>query len=132
MSAFGHTQAVITTNCHAATPRIDIVYTQALYLLLMAVSYTLHQIEFEWDSRKAAANLRKHKISFETSCEVFFDPFLHVVDAGVVEGELRDAIIGLTVNWRLLYVVYVERDDVIRIISARPAEKSERDLYENQ
>lgn len=98
----------------------------------MAVSYTLHQIGFEWDSRKAAANLRKHRVSFETSCEVFFDPFLHVVDAGVVEGEPRDAVIGMTVSWHLLYVVYVEHNDVIRIISARPAEKLERGLYENQ
>ena len=98
----------------------------------MDVSYTLHGIEFEWDSRKAAANLRKHKVSFETACEVFFDPFLRVVDAGVVEGEPREAVIAMTVNWQLLYVVYVEHDDVIRIISARPAEKEERELYENQ
>ncbi len=98
----------------------------------MDVSYTLHEIGFEWDSRKAAANFRKHKISFETACEVFFDPFLRVVDAGVVEGEPREAVIAMTVNWRLLYVVYVEQGDVIRIISARPAEKAEREMYENQ
>ncbi|HEX8071831.1 MAG TPA: BrnT family toxin [Pyrinomonadaceae bacterium] len=98
----------------------------------MDVSHTLHEIGFEWDSRKAAANLRKHKVSFETACEVFFDPFLHVVAAGIVEGEPREAVIGLTVSWRLLYVVYVEHDDVIRIISARPAESAERELYENQ
>lgn len=97
----------------------------------MDVSYTLHEIGFEWDDRKAAANFRKHKVSFETSCEVFFDPFLHVVDAGV-ESERQDAVIGMAVNWRLLYVVFVEHDEVIRIISARPAEKSERELYENQ
>ena len=98
----------------------------------MNVSFTLHEIGFEWESRKAAANLRKHKVSFETACEAFFDPFLHVVDAGVVEGEPREAVIGLTVSWRLLYVVYVEHDGVIRIISARPAEKAERGLYEDQ
>jgi hypothetical protein len=98
----------------------------------MDVSYILHEIEFEWDSQKAAANLRKHKVFFENACEVFFDPFLHVVDAGVVEGESREAVIGMTVSWRLIYVVYVEHDDVIRIISARPAEKTERELYENQ
>ena|SRR5437868_6303884 len=98
----------------------------------MNVSYTLHEIRFEWDSRKAAANFRKHKVSFETACAVFFDPFLHVVDGGVVEGEPREAVIGMTVNWRLLYVVYVEDNNVIRIISARPTEKEERELYENQ
>src|SRR5437763_7327309 len=98
----------------------------------MNVSYTLHEIGFEWDSRKAAANFRKHKVSFETACEVFFDPFLHVVDAGVVEGEPREAVIGMTVNWRLLYVVYVELGEAIGILSARPAIKAERHFYEDE
>lgn len=98
----------------------------------MNVRYILHGIGFGWNSRKAAANLSKHKVSFETACEVFFDPFLHVVDAGVIEGEPREAVIGMTVNWRLLYVVYVEQDEIIRVISARPAETLERELYENQ
>jgi uncharacterized DUF497 family protein len=98
----------------------------------MNVSFTLHEIEFEWDGRKATANLRKHKTSFKTACEIFFDPFLYVVDAGVVEGEPREAVIGMTVSWRLLYVAHVEQGDVIRIISARPVERSERELYENQ
>jgi len=42
----------------------------------MDVKYALHGINFEWDSKKAAANLRKHTISFEFACEVFFDPFV--------------------------------------------------------
>lgn len=98
----------------------------------MDVSYTLHEIEFKWDERKARANLRKHRVSFEAACEVFFDPFLRVVDAGVVAGESREAVIGMTVNWRLLHVVYFEDGNTIRIISARTAEKAERQLYENQ
>jgi uncharacterized protein len=98
----------------------------------MKVSYTLQEISFEWERRKASANLLKHRISFETACEAFFDPFFCVVDAGMVEGEEREAVVGLTADWRLLYVVYVLRDDVVRIISARLAEKSEREFYENQ
>ena len=94
--------------------------------------YTLHEIRFEWDERKSKTNLRKHKVSFETACEVFFDPFFRVVDAGIVEGEAREAVIGMTVSWRLLYVVYLERDEIIRILSARPVEKTERHLYEDQ
>lgn len=82
----------------------------------MNVSYILHEVGFEWDGRKAAVNLRKLKVSFKTACEVFFDPFLHVVDAGVIEGEPREAVIGITASWRLLYVIYVEHEDVIRII----------------
>jgi uncharacterized DUF497 family protein len=96
------------------------------------VSYTLHEIRFEWDERKSKTNLRKHKVSFETACEAFFDPMLRVVDAGVVEGEPREAVIGMTVNWRLLYVIYIERGGAIRILSARPAMKPERHFYEDE
>ena len=98
----------------------------------MDVSYTLHEIKFEWDERKSKTNIRKHKVSFETACEAFFDPFLRVVNAGIVEGEPREAVIGMTENWRLLGVVYIEGDDVIRIVSARTAEKQERKIYEEQ
>jgi len=57
----------------------------------MDVSFTLNEIDFKWNGRKAAANLRKHEISFETAAEVFFDPFVHVLDAGTVESEQREA-----------------------------------------
>ena len=98
----------------------------------MSVSYTLHEIRFEWDERKSKTNLRKHKVSFATACEAFFDPILRVVDAGFVEGEPREAVIGMTVNWRLLYVIYVERGEAIRVLSARPAIKAERHFYEDE
>ncbi|HEX7723747.1 MAG TPA: BrnT family toxin [Pyrinomonadaceae bacterium] len=97
----------------------------------MDVTFTLHEIQFEWDERKSKTNLRKHKISFESACEVF-DPFLRVVDAGTIEGEPRQAVIGMTKNWRLMCVVFVEREEVIRLLSARAVEKGERTLYENQ
>ena len=96
----------------------------------MNVSFTLHEITFEWDERKSKTNLRKHKVSFETACEAFFDPILRVVDAGVVEA--REAVIKMTVNWRLLYVIYVERGEEIRILSARPTIKAERHFYEDE
>lgn len=98
----------------------------------MNVSYTPHEITFESDERKSKTNLRKHKVSFERACEAFFDPILRVVDAGVDEGEVREAVIGMTVNWRSLYVIYVERGEAIRILSARPAMKAERHFYEDE
>lgn len=99
----------------------------------MNVRHQLQGIEFEWNARKSEANLNKHGIEFEIACEVFFDPLLRAEDGGVSDGERRDAVIGLTVNWQLLYVVYVMRDDdTIRIISARPATKAERKSYESQ
>ena len=98
----------------------------------MNVKYSLHNIVFEWDSQKAATNLRKHNITFELACDAFFDPFICYLDDEIIDGELREAIMGLSTNWQLLYVVYVMRDDIIRIISARLVTNTERETYENQ
>jgi uncharacterized DUF497 family protein len=97
----------------------------------MDVSFRFQGQKFVWDARKAAANLRKHKVAFETACEVFFDPFVTLLEAGPTD-EAREAAVGLTENWSLLYVVHVlwEKDS-IRIISARNATKRERKDYEN-
>jgi len=93
----------------------------------------LHRgVTFEWDGLKAASNLRKHTISFELACEAFFDPFVLYLEDRRVAGEQRETIIGLTTNWQLLFVVYVLRNDIIRIISARLVSKAERKTYENQ
>jgi hypothetical protein len=96
------------------------------------VEYTFHDINFEWDHAKAGQNFKKHQVSFETACETFFDPFLVTADGGVEQGEAREALIGMTVAWKLLFVVYVMRGDVVRIVSARPTTKPERKRYENQ
>lgn len=93
--------------------------------------YSLQGISFEWDARKADANRSKHDVDFELACEAFFDPFLRVLDAGSEGGEARQAIVGLTVHWQLLHVVFVERDEALRIISARPATPAERRFYED-
>lgn len=98
----------------------------------MDASYTFQGLDFEWDTRKASTNLRKHRISFEIACEVFLDPFVCVVEADVIEGEPREAAIGMTEDWRLLYVVYTLREEIVRIISARSATNLERKLYESQ
>jgi len=98
----------------------------------MKVRYSLHNIAFEWDSRKAVSNFRKHEVSFELACEAFFDPFVYYLEDEIIGDELRETIIGLTTTWQLLCVVYAMRDDVIRIISARLVTKAERETYENQ
>jgi uncharacterized DUF497 family protein len=87
---------------------------------------------FVWNAEKASANQAKHGISFETACQVFFDPLVYLQDASD-EGEQRDAAIGLTTeDWTLLFVVHLLReDDVIRIVSARPATAQERRTYED-
>ena len=99
----------------------------------MRIDYQLHGIQFEWESEKAATNLHKHDIAFETACEVFFDPFLRMLDPENLDGQIREEIIGLTMNWKLIYVVYTMRKgDIFRIISARSVTKYERRLYEEQ
>jgi len=98
----------------------------------MNVKYTLHNIAFEWDSQKAAVNLRKHAVTLELACEAFFDPFVCYLDDQVIDSELRETIIGLTTTWQLLCVIYVMREDIIRIISARLVTNAERETYENQ
>src|SRR5437016_2733394 len=95
----------------------------------MNLEYTLQGITFEWDSRKAAASLKEHRIQFETACEAFFDPFVLAVEEPVHLEERRDAIIGMTIGWRLVYVL---KGDVIRIISARTVTSRERIQYEDR
>ena len=99
----------------------------------MRIDYQLHGIQFEWESEKASTNLHKHGIAFETACEVFFDPFLRMIEPENLDGQIREAIIGLTMNWKLIYVVYTMRKgDIFRIISARSVTRYERRLYEEQ
>jgi hypothetical protein len=87
---------------------------------------------FRWDLEKARSNFAKHGVSFEQACEIFFDPFVRLLDA-TAEEEARETALGLTEDWTLLFVVHaVREDEVIRIISARPASSTERRLYEDQ
>ena len=83
--------------------------------------------DFEWDEAKAAENYAKHGVSFETAIEVFKDPFAaERLDDREGYGEDRFILIG-TAEGVLLTVVHTERNDRIRIISARRATKHEQD-----
>lgn len=98
----------------------------------MDVEYWFSGVRFEWDRRKASANLRKHRVGFENACEVFFDPFIFWMDSEVVDGKERERVNGMIAGWELLVVVYVDQRDSIRLISARPATGQERGAYEDQ
>ncbi|MEW6666153.1 MAG: BrnT family toxin [Thermodesulfobacteriota bacterium] len=89
-------------------------------------------LQFEWDSRKAAANLRKHGVSFDEASTAFQDPLARIFDdEDHSQGERREIIVGHSVTGRLLLVSFIERrDNVIRIISARRTTARERDDYE--
>lgn len=92
-------------------------------------------IEFEWDQEKAGANWKKHKLRFEQARDVFKDAMaVDELDDREDYGDQRFNRIGL-VEGRLLRVTYTQRtdegtgDEIIRIISARPAERRERKRY---
>ena len=88
----------------------------------------MHQ---EWNARKARENLRKHGVSFEEASSVFFDP-LSVTgdDPDHSVSERRLVTFGVSSSGRLLAVAHTEKEDVIRIISARQTTRAERKLYE--
>ena len=87
-----------------------------------------NELEFEWDDEKAAANFRKHGIRFETAVRVFQDPNLkEYCDNDHSKREERYQAIGRVND--ILFVVYTERKERIRLISARKATKAERRLY---
>jgi uncharacterized DUF497 family protein len=95
----------------------------------MDVLYRLQSLEFEWDEEKARGNVDKHGVTFEEAAEAFFDPFHQSGDASTAD-EQRDFVIGYSLSLRLLLVVHTERGRRMRLISARPATRSERKLYE--
>lgn len=85
----------------------------------------------EWDPKKAESNLKKHRVSFEEACTVFDDPlFITFLDEEHSIDEPRYITIGLSNQNRLLLVAHADRDERIRLISARKATKHEREFYE--
>ena len=89
-------------------------------------------IRFVWDSTKAAANVRKHGISFEEAQSVFYDEFaVQFFDEDHSGDEERFLLLGMSTGARLLLVCHCERDagHIIRIISARKATKRESTFY---
>lgn len=86
---------------------------------------------FVWDPRKAAANLRKHRVSFTEATTIFFDPLSSTLsDDQHSEVEERLITVGMSRRERLLFVVYTETTSGIRIIGARLATATERRQYE--
>ena len=88
-------------------------------------------MEIEWDSAKAASNLRKHGVSFEEASSVFYDPLAVTgADPDHSEDEERLITFGMSPAEQLLVVSHTERGEAIRIISARMATRTERRIYE--
>ena len=98
------------------------------------------RVRFEWDPVKAAGNLRKHGVSFDTAVRAFADPFALTEQDRIEGGEHRWQTLGVVEGYFLLLVVHTIRDEdeggeaveVIRIISARSADRKERRRYEQE
>ena len=89
-------------------------------------------LSFEWDTKKAHSNEKKHGITFDEASTVFADPLsLTIHDPLHSKIEDRLIIIGVSHKNRVLIVIHTERGDKIRIISARKATKKERSDYES-
>ena len=93
----------------------------------------MDELKFEWDSVKAESNIKKHGVSFDEASTVFYDELARLIpDPDSSTLEERFIILGQSKNQRLLVVCHCYRDDaqIIRIISARRADKQERKSYE--
>jgi uncharacterized DUF497 family protein len=89
-------------------------------------------LDFEWDDIKAAENLRNHGVSLAQAALAFRDPFaVEWIDLRKDYGEERIILLGRTSD-QVLTVVYTERAERIRIVSARRATRNEQDLYYRQ
>jgi uncharacterized protein len=88
-------------------------------------------MKFEWNDDKAVRNLSKHGVSFDEAKTVFNDPlYIDFYDPDHSDAEERYLIVGESNRGRLLIVSYLERQNSIRIISARQVTRSEREAYE--
>ncbi|MDD5240430.1 MAG: BrnT family toxin [Sulfuricella sp.] len=88
-------------------------------------------MDVEFDTTKAAANLKKHGISFAEAEPVLYDPMALTSEDGNAEGEARFVSVGMGAQGRVLTVVWTMRGEFVRLISAREATTKERRAYEN-
>ena len=87
-------------------------------------------MEIEWDAAKAAANLKKHGVSFEEAATALLDPKALAEEDDSSTGEPRWLLLGMSARARLLTVVYTLRaEERIRLISARKATRKEASSY---
>jgi uncharacterized DUF497 family protein len=87
-------------------------------------------MEFDWDEAKNAANIAKHGVGFATASRIFEGPVLTWSDEREDYGERREHSIGAVEGVLFLAVIHTERDGKCRIISARRANRRERERYE--
>lgn len=92
----------------------------------------MKHLAFERDDKKSASNERKHGVSFDEAKSIFTDQFARLIaDPDHSDEEDRFILLGTSIHSRLLVVCHcIRMNDSIRIISARKADKQEREIYE--
>ena len=86
-------------------------------------------MDFEWGADKDAENRAKHGISFEEATYIFGGPILTKIDSRKDYGEVREISLGMLSPDAVLVVVYTDRGGKIRLISARKANRRERQVF---
>ena len=89
-------------------------------------------MDYQWDTKKADINKQKHGIDFADAVGVFEDEWSLKIKQEIIRGEQRFATVGVDFLGRIIVVVYTYRGNDIRLISARPATKAERNVYEQR
>lgn len=96
----------------------------------LLISRSMIKLKFEWNTGRAEANLHAHGVSFELAVTVFKDPFaVERLDDREDYGEDRFVMIGMAEGNTILFVAYTEREERIRMISARRSTQHEQDDY---
>lgn len=89
-------------------------------------------VRFQWDSQKEVRNIQNHDVTFAEAATVFRDLLAYIFDDEEhSEQEYRELIVGYSSQNHLLIVSFTERENRIRIISARKADRGEHEDYEN-
>ena len=117
----------------SSPPRNKISHSNMAFIIAIYIIYRYNiDMKFEWDENKRKINNRKHEIDFEEAKSVFYDDeAILIPDPDHSKEEERFLILGLSKKTNLLVVCHCYRTskDIIRIINARKATKSEKKLY---
>jgi uncharacterized DUF497 family protein len=89
-------------------------------------------MDYQWDPKQSSINKQKHGIDFSDAVGVFEDEWSLTIKQEIIRGEQRFATIGVDFLGRIIVAVYTYRGTGIRLISARPATKTERNIYEKR
>jgi len=89
-------------------------------------------MDYQWDPKKAEINYKKHGVDFADAVGIFEDDWSLTIKEQIAEGEQRFVTIGVDSLGHIIVVVYTYRGEGVRLISARPATKAERNVYEKR